>query len=295
VTGVSISVEGSPLQLPGVPNVQTEETWEQYDPNGITDSAVALIVRRGAIREIVGRRSIAGSGPLGRGRLQLSDPALSLDSSLVVALASDRSRVVAQDLSVATTVDPVLSGTNFAAPSIDGSGAVWLADRDATGTHISWKPPDGAIESVAAPALRGLHVVAMRAALDGTRVALVVKGRDGEGHLLLARVVQRSAGLRLQALRPLEERLTNVRDVTWSSASSLVALARDRGSVLQPFQIGIDGSVSPVAGTTLQGIDGLSTAPGADLLASTSDGGIYKNKGVRWRALVPGRDPAYPG
>ena len=35
VTGVAISVEGSPLQLPSAPSVFTADTWEGFDPDSL--------------------------------------------------------------------------------------------------------------------------------------------------------------------------------------------------------------------------------------------------------------------
>jgi len=93
----------------------------------------------------------------------------------------------------------------------------------------------------------------------------------------------------------LEESVKDVRDVTWLTASSLAALGRGRGSVLQPFEIGVDGSVNDLGGAALQGIRSVSGAPGFPLLASTKASGIWESTTVGWRSYLPGRDPAYPG
>ena len=55
VTGVAISVEGSPLQLPAAPAVMTRETWESYDSDQVTPALGAVFVR-GGHRATVDRR-----------------------------------------------------------------------------------------------------------------------------------------------------------------------------------------------------------------------------------------------
>jgi hypothetical protein len=132
--------------------------------------------------------------------------------------------------------------------------------------------------------------------LDGTRIAVVVRGSSGKGKLFLGRVVRTADTVSLQALRPLGDSIDDIRDVTWQTASSLIVLGRDRGTVLQPFEVGVNTVVDQVAGTTPQGMTSVTAAPGLNLLASrrgSSD--IWENDGLTWSAFVRGSDPAYPG
>jgi hypothetical protein len=295
VTEVQLTVEGAPLQLPNQPLVQSEETWEEFDPNRLPDSPTGLMVRQGIVREIHGKGSTPILGPLGDGTFLAREPAISADGGLVAALSPDGSTAVSEERFVPTDLRTVFRGHDLAAPSIDGDGEIWLADRVEGGTTIWMRPREEAVQRVAAPELRHRHVLAIRTALDGARVAVLVRGPGGQGQLLMGRVVKGEGTVALQALRPLEDSLTDIRDVVWSSADTLVGLGRRRGSVQQPFQIGIDGSIVEVAGTTLQGIDRLAAAPGVALLAATDDGQIWENRGVSWQPLLRGRDPAYPG
>jgi len=295
VTDVQLTVEGSPLRLPSAPLVQNQTTWEQYDPNRLPDSAIGLFARRGTIREIHDSSSTPISGPLGNGRFLARAPAISPDGGLVAALSADGGAAVSQERFLPSDLTTVLVGNDLAAPSIDGASAIWLADRVGGGTRIWVQPRDGRIQQVSSPELRHRHVIAMETALDGARVAVLVRGPDQQGELLIGRVVRGGGTVELQALRSVEDSLSDLRDITWSTADTLVGLGRRRGSPPQPFQIGIDGSIVEVAGTTLQGIDSLAAAPEFALLAATADGQIRQLDGAAWQLLFRGRDPAYPG
>ena len=83
--------------------------------------------------------------------------------------------------------------------------------------------------------------------------------------------------------------------MSWSSSESLVVLGRAPGAVLQPYEIGLDGTSSEVGGAALQGIVGVTAAPGFPLVAATRDDGLWQDTGAKWRAWLPGREPSYPG
>ena len=295
VTGVQISVEGSPLELPDAPAVQSEETWERFDPNGLPASAAALLVRQGVVRRVDGDSAVPLAGPLGSGDFDARHPATSADGSVVSALLDGGRTAVIEQRFLSAELTTVLEGNNLAPPSMDARGSLWLVDRAAGESTVWLLPKGGRLQGVVAPELGNRFVLSLRVALDGTRVAVVVRNRAGQGELLVGRVVRTGGRVTLQAFRPLEDTLTEVRDVTWMSASSVAALGRDQGSVLQPFELGIDGGIDELGGTTLQGIRSVTAAPGFPLLASTSTGGIWQSTTVGWRVYLAGQDPAYPG
>lgn len=295
VTGVQISVEGSLLELPSAPAVQTAQTWISYDPNALPESASGVLVRKGVVAQLDEQTPEPIVGPLGSRSLQVSDPAISADGSVVAALVSGGTKVVLQERFVSGSLSTVLRGNKFIAPSFDASGSLWLVDRSKGESALYCRLPTGRLLRVRSPELRDRAVVSFRIALDGTRAALVVKDAAGRGELLVARVVAGTGDIRLQALRPLERSLTDVRDVVWIAADRVVALGGDRTSVLEPIAIGIDGQITPFGGTPLQGINGLAGSPGFDLLASTKNSGIWQSAGVGWRFFSGGTAPAYPG
>lgn len=295
VTGVRITVDGSAWQLPNAPAIQTERTWEAFDPNGLPDNAAAVLVRRGAVRKLEGDRSVPVAGPLGTGDVPVRQPAISADGSKVAALTDGGRRAVLQDTFISSKLRTVVTGNNLAPPSMDAVGNLWIVDRTKSGSTVSWRAESGRVAAVKAPELRDVFVESLRVALGGTRVAVVVRDRSGSRQLLLGRVVRNGRDVSLQAFRPLADSLAGVRDVTWMSADALAALGRDRGGVFQPFQIRIDGGVEELGGSTLQGIQSITAAPGFPLLAARSGSEIWQSIDTTWREVQRGRDPAYPG
>jgi hypothetical protein len=295
VTGVTITVDGSLLPLPDAPAVQNEETWAAYNPNGLPTSAAALLVRQGVVRRVQDDGSTPVEGTLGSGAVRARHPATSADGSVVAALLDNGSTAVVEEPFLSKALETVLEGNNLAPPSMDAVGSLWLVDREDGGSRVWRRTPDGRLRAVQVPELRNRVVSGLRVSLDGTRVAVVVLDREGLGSLLMGRVVQGGGRVEIQALQRLEDDLSEVRDVTWMTADSLAVLGRERGSVLQPFEIGIDGTIDELGGTTLRRIRTITAAPGFPLLASTSGAGIWESSALGWRAFLPGRDPAYPG
>ena len=299
VESVRMTVEGRPLQVEGVPLVQDEETWSTFDPNRYPETADPVLARGGSVYRAVGDGVEAVPGRFGSGALTLQKPAAAIDGLQVAALSDTASEVYLSQGLIAPTVDVVASGTSFSRPSFADDGSLWLVDRrdgERQRSILWWKAADAAPVRVVARDLRDRAVEQVRVSLDGTRVAVVVAGASGKGKLFLGRVVRTTETVSVQALRRLGETIDDIRDVSWQTASSMVVLGRDRGTVLQPFEIGVNGVVNQVAGTTPQGMTSITAAPGFNLLASRRGSrDVWENAGPTWREYLRGSDPAYPG
>ena len=300
VTGVSITVESTPLQIGSTPlPEQTEDDWTEFDPNYLPEAATPVVMRAGAVMRIIDSRVQPVPGRFGTGQLSLISPATSPDGLLLAALSQSGQQAYLQEGLTDPSVDLVASGSNFSRPSFDANGALWLVDRvggSRDGSVLWRRDPAGELVKVRCPELRQRAVEQLRISLDGTRAAVVVEGRDGQGTLKLGRVVRTEDRVSVQALRPLGEVIDDVHDVTWSSASTLIALGHDRGSVRGPFQVGTNGVVEEVGGTPVQGMNSVTSAPGFALLAtSRGSNQVWQNVGSSWDELVRGSDPAYPG
>ena len=127
VTRVRITVQGVPLQVPGAPTVQSRNTWQRFDPNGLTADAVHTVVdgRLGAARP----GADPGTRPGGQRRVALSKPAVSPEEDLVAGLSADAGTLYLGRLGGAS-LPSVLTGTRLGAPSWDALGTVWSVDRE---------------------------------------------------------------------------------------------------------------------------------------------------------------------
>lgn len=305
VTGVSISVDGTPLQLPAAPSVMTRDTWERYDPDTLAPALGAVFVRSGTVRRLTDEGSTPVQGPLGDGRFEVVQPSQSWDGGTISALdRSGRQLLVTQPFLSAGVVAR-LSGRQLLPASVDAEDRVWAVDAGGNRPRVRVLDGEGGWEPVSVRGLRD-RLVALRISADGTRVAVVTapggrgpgnsgRGDGGRGELLLGRVVARANGYQVEAFRRMERTLADVRDVSWADSSALVALGGTAGSVPEPTLVDIDGSVTSLSGAPAVGVRQVTAGPGLPLLADTPDDGIWVDSGSVWVFRAAGRDPAYPG
>lgn len=294
VTAVTVTVEGSPLELPVGATRQTTSTWAAFDPNKPPVLPSGYLIVRGVMAEYSEGVPQRVPGVLGSGERTVADPTATSTGNEFAAVTADRRTLLLQGRYTPEAVTTVTTGLDLAAPSFDGYDRLWSVDRTGTGSIIRVRLPEGRQHRVTAPALDDARVLVLRLAADGTRAAVVVERRGGTGQLYLARVVTGEGGYVLNGLRPVERQLVDVRDVAWSASDALVVLGRRAGAVMQPFAVTIDGTLTQ-AGGSLSGIVTVAAAPGRPLLAGTADGRVWQDSGLGWRTLSRGSDPSYSG
>ncbi len=297
VTGVAISVEGSPLQLPDAPPIMTRDTWETYDSDALSPALGGLFVRGGVVRRLTEDGSAPVQGLLGTGQLSVDEPSQSWDGGTVTALDDGGRTLLVTRPFVSAGVQTRVTGTRLLPASIDAQDRVWSVDVSDSRPRIRVLDGEGGWEPVAVRGLRG-PLATFRVSVDGTRVAVVTdppRGSGRRGELLFGRVVNRADGLQVEAFRRVERTLVEVRDASWIDASSLVVIGGTVGSVLEPTLVNVNRSVSSLSGSPAVGIRSVTAAPGLPLLADTPNDGVWAESGAAWVFLVAGRDPAYPG
>ncbi|OEU97502.1 hypothetical protein AN217_06050 [Streptomyces qinglanensis] len=254
-------------------------------------------------------------GPLGSGQVEMGAVAVNRIESEGAAVSRGRRALYVASLegSSATTAlgDPVLTSAaekekdRLTAPSWDGLGDLWVADRDPDAPRLlrlrsGKEQPD----EVRVPDLgEDERIESLRIASDGVRILLRV--RDGEGHasLQLGRVVRggtaENSRVTVEQLRPVAPQLVDVSAASWAGGSRLVVVGREQGSVQQLQYMETDGSVSDQP--TLPGITDVTGVAASEdeskpLLADSEDGIVRLPPDANWRMLTEhGSAPAYPG
>ncbi len=297
VTGVAISVEGSPLQLPDAPTVMTRDTWETYDSDALAPALGGLFVRGGVVRRLTDDGSVPVQGLLGTGQLSVDEPSQSWDGGTVTALDDNKRTLLVTRPFVSARLRTRVTGDRLLPASIDAQDRIWAVDVGRPTPRIRVLDNEGAWKPVSVRGLRG-RLATFRVSVDGTRVAVVTEPPRGSrrgGELLFGRVVNRADGLQVEAFRRVERTLVEVRDASWVDASSLVVIGGTVGSVLEPTLVNVNRSVTSLSGAPAVGIRSVTAAPGLPLLADTPSDGVWAESGTAWVFLVAGRDPAYPG
>lgn len=301
VRAVRITAQDLPLSVPGGRVEQeVDRAWAEFDPAGLSGSALPYAVREGRLGTIEGGTFTPVSGVLGDGTEIVTEPAVSLDRDRVAYLRqaeADAWALVEAPLSA--TSPPVQirpPSRQISGPSWDRTGRVWVVDAGvvtvldpSAGGGPQWDPvavdvPDGGV------------VTQVRVARDGTRAALVVQMPEGEDRLYVG-VVERDEAARPRSvhnLLRLAADLTVVRDVAWQSPTEVVTVGANAEGPVKPRVVGIDGYAS----SERHMIDAraVAAAPGpSQPVIVESEGRLKLSRGGEWVDLGEGGQPTYPG
>lgn len=189
----------------------------------------------------------------------------------------------------------LVTGTALLAPSVDRLGWVWSGPSP-TGGLVAARP-DGTVVDVAVDWLEGRIARSVRVSRDGTRIAVVSTGLDGDT-VDVAGVVRDDSGApqRLGERLRVGAPLIDVTAVVWVDQVTLAALATS-GTMTAPTM-----HLVPIAGDTsalppLEGAVSIAAGKGERALyVGTADGSLYTLQGNSWlRIATRATDPAFPG
>jgi hypothetical protein len=247
-------------------------------------------------------------GPFGANKPGLGSVAVRRDGQMAAGVRTNGRELVVGSLFGGRPFDaPVVASTaqdtrknGLSAPSWDGFGDLWVADRDPAAPKLQMlRGGSGRPYPVSVPDLDG-RVESLRVASDGVRIALVVE--RGETTTLQLGRIERAGTVEhpefsVTGLRTLTPPGENVTSVSWAGESRLVVLGSEPGGVQQIQYVNTDGS----AGAALQGVsEAASVAASEDqsrpLLASYKDSVYRLPSDANWKQVKPkGGSPVYPG
>jgi Lipoprotein LpqB beta-propeller domain/Sporulation and spore germination len=247
-------------------------------------------------------------GAFGDGQMRLGSAAVKLDGSAAAGVKEDgRSLYVADLGSGAQPGKAVLTskassaGDGLTAPSWDGYGDLWVADRNPRDARLLVLRERQTIQ-VDVPDLGKGRVTALRVAPDGTRIALLVR-QDGRTTLQLGRVERAGSGedarISVEKLRKVAPQLENVAAVSWAGLSRLMVVGRESKGVQQMQYVDTDGSVPDqpplpaISGVTAVATSADQTQP---IIADCPEGIYQLPPDANWTRIAPkGTSPVYPG
>ncbi|MGY1619647.1 LpqB family beta-propeller domain-containing protein [Geodermatophilus sp. SYSU D00691] len=289
---VRILVDGEPLE--GIPLVQTVDDWARFDPGGVAVDATGHYLSGGALYTVNGRQA---PGPAGTGAYGLTSAAVSADprTGELVSMAGVAPAGGGQTLLAGAyggDLAPVVTAGTLSVPTVAATRAEFWAVRD--GEAVVRVPAQGPPQAVSTPTLPGLgRTTVLQLSPDGVRAAVVVDGPEGPS-LYVGTVVRSDNGaVALPDLRQIAPALTQVVDVAWRDAGSLIVLAGDAGEdQVEPYTVGVDGWGLDRVGTA-----GLPSQPTAVAAAPSraplvsAGGTIWQLSGGTWSTLIRGQEP----
>jgi len=305
IQSLEITVDGAPLQLPNVGAVQELSDWLSLDPDALAGAVTGVghYIDAGGVR-IQDGNPIAG--PAGDGTYALTNAAVSLDASSGELLSLAGLSVGAQSSTLYVgpydgDLTPVLSDARLTAPTWSGvADEVWTVRN---GSDVLRIPTGALAQPVPAPELAGTGAVRVfKLSRGGSRAALIIETETGPA-LAIAGIVRTADSVTVSAPRQIAPSLRDVRDVSWTSADSLIVLAADaRGEEMVPYTIGVDGwGITALTTDGLPGDpDSVAAAPNRAYLVS-AEGTVWQFSLDIWAVLIrgqppfPGTSPFYPG
>ncbi len=288
VEAFTVTVDGTPLEVPGGRSTVDVGGWGEFSPTDATASTDLFGLRERRVVQVQGDDEAAVA--------TVQDPSMGVARSLGVNLLGQRFAVVSEGGSrvevlsrsggaADAPVTEVHYGADLLRPAWDRTDRLWLFDRTATGTRVV-VVTDGKEKVLDAPALSGARARAAALSRDGTRLVVAVPGPGPSTTLLLFRVVRAGAGAPVQLTEPSRltspEPLTRVRALGWRDPTTVAALTRPSSTTTQVVPVACDGSSAaieldpPVDVLFDRGV-ALAASPGgrSALMVGTRDGTLH--------------------
>ncbi|MFF8383090.1 LpqB family beta-propeller domain-containing protein [Streptomyces kanasensis] len=249
-------------------------------------------------------------GPFGTGAAKVETVAVARDEQHAAAVSQNgRSLRVASIESDAELPEPLVTSRGpqpadrLSAPSWDGRGDLWIADRNPQAPRLLLVPGGtGKATTVTTPWLTDrVRIEELRLSEDGVRIALRLT-ENGRTTLQIGRVERQGTGDRQKAsvvdLQAVAPHMESVTSVSWAGPSRLVVLGKQAGGVQQVRYLQTDGSASA---STIPGLNQVKAVAAANderapLVAAADDGIVRLHSGVNWQPVADkGTSPVYPG
>jgi Lipoprotein LpqB beta-propeller domain/Sporulation and spore germination len=259
-------------------------------------------------------------GPFGEEGIGLGSVAVSRDERLAAGVTKDGRSLYVTELRSGVQLGKVRLRSQggsaehgLSAPSWDGLGGLWVADRDPQRPKLlRLREGQEKADQVQLPDLKGGVITALRMSADGTRIAMLVKRgghttlqlgrveRWGRGHLRAVAGGESAPELSVRGLHSVSPRLEDVDAVSWAGGSRLVVAGRESGGVQRLQYVETDGSPADVPAVPgPNGVEAVAAFEGQNrpLIAETTNDGIVRlMPNTDWKTVAKkGSLPVYPG
>jgi hypothetical protein len=248
IQSLRVSVGDQQITLSGGESLfDVDQQGAEYDPTVLEASTLVYGLRDGRLVSGAPDSLAPVDGPMGVSRLGVRSVAVNLTADQVVGVTARGDGVLRTSvLNQSDRVESVVSGArDLLRPAWDFSDRVWLVDNGRGGARVSYLA-GGLPVGVRVPEVTGRRVVHVTVSRDGSRLVAVVRGAKGD-RVMISRIVHDAQGrvVRVQRADHIawegDSRL-QVRDLGWSSATSVAVLHRLARQLFQVRTISVDGS-----------------------------------------------------
>jgi hypothetical protein len=283
IQSLRVSVGGQPITLPGGESLfDVDEQGARFNPTVFGASTLVYALRDGRLVSGTPDSLAPVDGPMGVSRLGVRSAAVNITADRVVGVTTGGDGVLMTSVrNQSDRVESVVSGARgLLRPGWDFSDRTWLVDNGPGGARVSYLSGDEPV-GVRVPGVTGLRVSHFLVSRDGSRLVAVVRRARGD-QVMVSRVVHDAQGkvVRVEPANHIawegDNRL-DVRDLGWSSPTSVAVLHGLARQLYQVRTISVDGSPPGPDSllTTIPGqVTGLVASPvqSESLFAVTKDG-----------------------
>ena len=244
-----VSVGGQQITLRGGESLfDVDEQGARYDPTVFGASTLLYGLRGGRLVSGPPDSLAPVDGPMGVSRVGVRSVAVNMTADQVVGVTGGGGGVLMTSVrNQSDRVESVVSGARgLLGPGWDFSDRVWLVDNGPGGARVSYRSGDSPVVGVRVPGVTGGRVTHFIVSRDGSRLVAVVRRARGD-QVMVSRVVHDAQG-RVVRVEPANhiawegDNRLSVRDIGWSSPTSIAVLHRLATQLFQVRTISVDGS-----------------------------------------------------
>jgi hypothetical protein len=287
---LDLNAGGQVLDVAGVANPQSVDSWPVFNPNAMPAGVTAYGVVGGRVLDLERTPPLPIPGGAGLGGPPLTGIAVSLRGDRIAGLDAD-ARLWTGAIAAGAQLIEGATEPGQSRPSFGRGDQAWVVGPDGVLRRVDTAGEAVEIQVDGLPAKAVLESVSV--SRDGTRIALTVR-RGPRTFIMLAIITVRDEVLRVESPVRVDNRLTTVIDVAWADDDRLVALGVEGAGTPSIFDIDLGrGQVRSLGGPP--GAERIAAAPGAPILVATAEQRIWTYTSGPWRLGPEGSSPAYPG
>jgi len=233
VSAVEISVSGQPLALTNVSSPQTIQDWQNLSTLPDVDLVDLNVIRNDKILSVINdSENLKFIAPA-----PLVFAAPNLVGTQIAAVTADRKSLQVTN-TAASQFEIVAQGDQISKPTWDRDGNIYFSDF---GQGVREVIGDGTLRVVTVDASTlGTtdQVKQVAVASDGVRVAVVLSNGI-QDVIAVGAIFKTDSETRIIGLHRIERSITSVRDIVWSSPTSIAAIGADESNSDLVFDVSL--------------------------------------------------------
>jgi hypothetical protein len=251
IEGIRVSIGGQQVTSSTGQSLFRVDERSVYDPTGLDSSSLFYGLRDGLMVSGQPDALATVNGPWGTTRSGVRSLAVDLDATKVAGISAGGDQVLVSSVAgPRQRVEEVARGAeNLLRPTWDLADRLWLVDATDSGAVVTYVEDEEPRE-LDVPGVSGREVTDFLVSRDGSRMVSVVRGPQGD-QLLVSRLQRNDQGGIVGATPARRigwegESGLRIRDIAWTSPTSIAVLHRVAKQLFEVRTISVDGSPSGV-------------------------------------------------